>query len=116
MKRCLEIRERLMPRHHFTGFAHHQMGALLYIAGNYQESIVQFIRALDILMICECHPGAICRTALALSAALATQGSVEAERYHEVVNSYRARIHDTDVQELGEDAAQYDRFVAVGLG
>ncbi|KAK0732169.1 hypothetical protein B0H67DRAFT_475065 [Lasiosphaeris hirsuta] len=39
MKRCLEIRERLMPRHHSTAFAHHQMGAILHVAGNYQESM-----------------------------------------------------------------------------
>lgn len=39
LTRCLEIRQKLMPLHHHTGFTYHQMGLLMQMAGDHQNAM-----------------------------------------------------------------------------
>ncbi|KAK5659347.1 hypothetical protein OQA88_1440 [Cercophora sp. LCS_1] len=115
LKRCLQLRKQLMPHHHHTAFTHYKLGILLQKTGNYRESIDHLTEAHEILSTGESHPGAVCRTLLALAISyqhLDERSNVEACRT--VAERLRARIRD-DAWDLGLDPAKYDRFVTVGL-
>lgn len=75
-----------------------------------------FLEALSILASGECHPGAVCRTAFALSRTYLLLGdSPSAHKYLASAHSYRARILDADIRDLDDNPSNYDRFVTIGL-
>ena len=80
----------------------------------YQREL--FEEAFDVLSNCECHPGAICRTALALSGALQRSGDEEgAAEYLAIAETHRSKITEVDTSDCGIDPERYDKFVKVGL-
>lgn len=75
-----------------------------------------FSEAFDILKSCECHPGAVCRSAFALADAYNQVGdNPSAQNYHDLGETYRARIIDVASSTLGANPASYDRFVSIGF-
>ncbi|CAM1508137.1 Fc.00g049850.m01.CDS01 [Cosmosporella sp. VM-42] len=116
LKRCLSIRSRLMPRHLYTGFTLHRMGVLVERHTEMGEALELFKGALHVLSNCECHPGAVSRTSLAISQALRRRGDQKgATEYLIVAEQYRSKITDVDTSDYGVGPERYDRFVKVGL-
>lgn len=75
-----------------------------------------FLEALSILASGECHPGAICRTAFAVSGTYLLVGdNVSAQKYLASAHSYRARILDADIRDLDDTPSTYDKFGTIGL-
>lgn len=75
-----------------------------------------FEEALETLRSSECHPGAVCRTRIALSESYEQCGDFEAAAEQcKLAEPSRLEIQDVDKGDSGQDAAKYDRFVPVGL-
>ena len=71
-----------------------------------------FRKSLQILGSSECHPGASCRTAFALSEVYERIGdSKMAARYMKEGKIHRSRIVGAEFFELGISPGEYDRFV-----
>lgn len=70
-----------------------------------------FLEALGILANCECHPGAVCRTAFALSEAYLMEGN---EALAQKYLAY-ARTYDISDDSACSMPMSYDKFVTVGL-
>lgn len=106
------IRQKVMPHHHYTGFTLYKVGTLMCERSDPKSSIPFFHKSLQILGSSECHPGASCRTAFALSQVYERIGdSKMAARYMKEGKRYRSRIVGPEFFELGISPGEYDRFV-----
>ena len=73
-----------------------------------------FEKALEILKTSECHPGAICRTAFALSETYSrVDNKCAAMQFELDGRNYRDRIANSMRTELGTRSQDYDKFVVV---
>jgi hypothetical protein len=72
--------------------------------------------AMDMLLACESHPGALCRTLLELADVVGHSGDFEnKEKYLALAEGYRQQISDVDTSGFRGTPSEYDRFVTVGL-
>lgn len=97
--RSLQIRQRKMPSHHYTGLpTFHKLGILVRERGDLPAASEFFRQALRILRASECHPGACARASVALSDVLTQLGEFEEAAEAEGVSErYRMEIADTGV-------------------
>jgi len=106
------IRQKVMPHHHYTGFTLYKVGTLMCKRGDPKSSIRFFRKSLQILGSSECHPGASCRTAFALSEVYERIGNPKmAARYMKEGKKHRSNIVGAEFSELGISPGEYDRFV-----
>lgn len=69
----------------------------------------------DILSKCECNPGTVCRTLLALSQLYNKLNDIEnASKYYNIAEEYRIRINGVDTRGF-DDPSDYDMFVTIAF-
>ncbi|KAI0886344.1 uncharacterized protein GGS22DRAFT_179230 [Annulohypoxylon maeteangense] len=113
LQECLNRRKASMPLHEVTAFTLHKIGDVVATEKDYRSSMQQ---ALAILTCCECHPGAICRTAFALASACQLEGDEEKyTRYIQLGKFTESGFSEDEKSVLETTPEYYDRFVQVGL-
>ncbi|OAQ60260.1 tetratricopeptide repeat domain-containing protein [Pochonia chlamydosporia 170] len=115
LERSLRTREQLMPRHLHTALTLHQLGVLEQARGNTEPALDLFIDSFDILSKCECNPGTVCRTLLAISQLYSKLNDIEnASKYYNIAEEYRIRINGVDTRGF-DDPSDYDMFVTIAF-